>query len=179
VRFWEDTWFGTSPLVVQFWDLYSICDQVGSTVAEIWDGQEVKLTFRRTFSSRMMERWLELQEVVSSRAYNSDGDALIWTYESKGEYSTKSLCSVTLEGCNQSMFLQYGNQIMTVDNLLKRGISKPLDYQLCKENESVHHLLFDCVIARYIWDLAYTFPGLRTDGFLCMASRWYMKTNMK
>lgn len=94
VRFWEDTWFGTSPLVVQFWDLYSICDQVGSTVAEIWDGQEVKLTFRRTFSSRMMERWLELQEVVSSIAYNSDGDALIWTYESKGEYSTKSLYAV-------------------------------------------------------------------------------------
>lgn len=63
VRFWEDTWFRSSPLAVQFWDLYSICDQVGSTVAEVWDGQEVKLTFRRTFSLRMMERWMELQEV--------------------------------------------------------------------------------------------------------------------
>jgi hypothetical protein len=50
IRFWEDTWFGNSPLVVQFWDIYCICDQIDKTVAEVWDGQEVKLTFRRSFS---------------------------------------------------------------------------------------------------------------------------------
>lgn len=64
------------------------------------------------------------------------------------------------------------NKIMTVDNLLKRGISKSLECQFCKENEIIHHLLFDCVVARYMWDLVYIFSGLRTEGFLCMASRW-------
>ena len=51
-------------LAVQFWDLCCICDQIGKTIAEVWDGQEVKLTFGRTFSPRMMERWFELSEVV-------------------------------------------------------------------------------------------------------------------
>jgi hypothetical protein len=27
IRFWEDTWFGTSPLAVQFWDMYCICHE--------------------------------------------------------------------------------------------------------------------------------------------------------
>lgn len=93
IRFWEDIWFRNSPLAVQFWDLYCICDQIGKSIAEVWDEQEVKLTFR-TFSQTMWERWLELVEVVSSIRYTSDGDALIWAYESRGEYTIKSLYAV-------------------------------------------------------------------------------------
>lgn len=26
IRFWEDTWFGSSPFAVQFWPLYTICN---------------------------------------------------------------------------------------------------------------------------------------------------------
>jgi hypothetical protein len=27
VRFWEDTWFGSAPLAVQFWGLYYLCNE--------------------------------------------------------------------------------------------------------------------------------------------------------
>ena len=27
IRFWEDTWFGNSPLFVQFWPIYVICNE--------------------------------------------------------------------------------------------------------------------------------------------------------
>jgi hypothetical protein len=27
IHFWEDTWFDTAPLAVQFWDLYRICNE--------------------------------------------------------------------------------------------------------------------------------------------------------
>ena len=57
IRFWEDTWFDNFPLSVQFWDLYVICNQMGCRFADIWDGQEVKLTFRRTFDANMLENW--------------------------------------------------------------------------------------------------------------------------
>jgi hypothetical protein len=38
VRFWEDTLCGTSPLAVQYFDLYALCNEQGMTVRQIWDG---------------------------------------------------------------------------------------------------------------------------------------------
>jgi hypothetical protein len=32
VRLWEDTWFGTSPLSVQFGDIYIICNEQMATL---------------------------------------------------------------------------------------------------------------------------------------------------
>ena len=94
VRFWKDTWFGTAPLATQFWDLFCICNQTGVPLASVWNGVEVKLTFRRNFSEEMMERWYELTEIISSVVYNNDGDALVWQYESNEEYSTQSLYDI-------------------------------------------------------------------------------------
>jgi hypothetical protein len=36
IKFWEDTWFGFVPLVVQFWDLYCVCNEKTKTITEIW-----------------------------------------------------------------------------------------------------------------------------------------------
>jgi hypothetical protein len=80
-----------NSVVVPFMHL---CDQTGMSVANVWDGVEVKLTFRRTFSEEMMERWNELTEIISSVRFNEDSDTLVWQYESKGEYSTQSLYAV-------------------------------------------------------------------------------------
>jgi len=91
IHFWEDTWFATAPLAVHFWDLYCICDQVGVTLATVWDGSEVKLSFRRTFSEAMLIRWYELVEIVSGVNFEDDSDALVWQYDSKGIYTSQSL----------------------------------------------------------------------------------------
>jgi hypothetical protein len=42
VRFREDTWFGTSPLFVQYFDLYILCNEKGKTVSQLWDGRDLK-----------------------------------------------------------------------------------------------------------------------------------------
>lgn len=94
IRFWEDTWFGNSALAVQFWDLYSICNQVGVTLSDVWDEHEVKLNFRRTFDENMLERWYELVKIVSSVIYNFGGDALVWVYNNNGIYSSQSLYAI-------------------------------------------------------------------------------------
>src|SRR4051812_32935082 len=31
-RFWEDSWFGTSPLAVQFWPIYSVRTELNKSV---------------------------------------------------------------------------------------------------------------------------------------------------
>jgi hypothetical protein len=35
IHFWEDTWFGTAPLAVQFWELYCICNEKSRKIADI------------------------------------------------------------------------------------------------------------------------------------------------
>ena len=94
IRFLEDTWFGNSPLVVHFWDLYTICNQIGVTLNCVWDEHDVRLTFRRTFDENMLERWYELVEIVNSVIYNPGGDALVWVSNSNGIYSSRSLYAI-------------------------------------------------------------------------------------
>jgi hypothetical protein len=94
IRFWEDTWFGTSPLSVQFWDMYCICNEKMATISQIWDSVNVKLTFRRNFNTGMMENWFELVEICKSIDFSPDCDALIWAYNSDGQYSTSSLYNI-------------------------------------------------------------------------------------
>jgi hypothetical protein len=96
VHFWEDTWFGTTPLVVQFWDLYSICNEKTKTVVEVWVHEEIKLTFRRVFSDDTMNRWEDLKSVVEQIVLNDDTDALVWGYESSGVYSSKSCYAIII-----------------------------------------------------------------------------------
>lgn len=188
IRFWEDTWFGTAPLAVQFWNLFCICNQIGKTLAEIWDEVELKLTFRRTFFESLLLRWQELEEIVRGVNYNSDGDALIWVYESKGTYSTQSLYAViNFRGVipvytpavwkvmvppriQFFLWLLANNKLMTIDNLKGRGIIKPPECMFCSEHETIHHLFFECVVAKYIWRLMFAFSGLHVHNYL--ATRW-------
>jgi hypothetical protein len=45
IRFWEDQWFGSCSLTIQFWGLYSIINKYGRTIDEAWDGVNLSLLF--------------------------------------------------------------------------------------------------------------------------------------
>jgi hypothetical protein len=94
VYFWKDKWFGTAPLAVQFWNLYCRCNEKSKLLADIWVDGELRVSFRTTFSNEMVQMW-ELLEVVEDVEFRSEPDALIWTYEKSGTYSTQSfyVCS--------------------------------------------------------------------------------------
>jgi hypothetical protein len=94
IRFWEDTWFGTSPLSVQFWDIYIICNEQMDTLNQVWDGERLKLSFRRNFSSSLMERWRELEQIASIIFFSTDCDSLIWEYSTSGNYSSSSCYNI-------------------------------------------------------------------------------------
>jgi hypothetical protein len=55
VSFWEDLWFGTCSLAIQYWNIYSIISDQGKTVSEAWDGVKLKFTFSRTVDFATME----------------------------------------------------------------------------------------------------------------------------
>lgn len=47
IRFWEDHCFDSSILAIQFWDLYVLVHEKPATIADAWDGVDLKFTFRR------------------------------------------------------------------------------------------------------------------------------------
>jgi hypothetical protein len=66
IRLWEDNWLGSSSLAIQFWPLYRIVNEKGKTLAELWDGVNLKCTFRRTVSEELYQSWLDIIELVST-----------------------------------------------------------------------------------------------------------------
>jgi hypothetical protein len=169
IRFWEDTWFGTSPLAVQFFDLYIVCNEQNKTISQIWDGNTLMLTFRRNFPPALMQKWQELEEIVRSTTLSTECDSLIWKYESSGVYSSSSLYAIINFGgvmpiyipavwklivpprVHIFLWLLSHNKLMTRDNLLKRNLNKPVCCVFCSENESIDHLFFQCIVAKQIW----------------------------
>ena len=158
VRFWEDIWFGNCPLATQFWEIYFVSNQQTQTISELWDGEQLRCTFRRTFTESMMVQWKELLSIVRSVTLSWEEDQPIWQYESKGVYSSRSMYAiVNFRGVRQIyllavwqlkipprvqifLWLFSQNKIMTRDNLRARGIVKPLECELCKEIESVKQI---------------------------------------
>jgi hypothetical protein len=66
IRLWEDNWLGSSSLAIQFWPLYRIVNEKGKTLAELWDGVNLKCTFRRTVSEELYQSWPDIIELVST-----------------------------------------------------------------------------------------------------------------
>jgi hypothetical protein len=94
VKFWNDIWFGTAPLAVQFWELYCICNEKAKTIAEVWVEKELRLPFRRNFSDNLGQMWDDLCVVVEQVELNEDSDSLVWCYEKSGTYSAQSCYAV-------------------------------------------------------------------------------------
>jgi hypothetical protein len=109
IRLWEDTWFVNAPLSTQYWDIYFVVNQQMETIADLWDGQQLRCDFRQTFTPHMMDMWVEIVEITKTINFSKEEDQLIWKYESSDVYSSKSLYDVKkLEVCNLSTYQQFG-----------------------------------------------------------------------
>jgi hypothetical protein len=56
VRFWEDLWVGSCSLAIQYWGLYSIGNEHGKYISEVWDGGNLRLIFRRTVDREQLNQ---------------------------------------------------------------------------------------------------------------------------
>ena len=138
IHFWEDHWFGSSSLAIQFWDLYIINNEQNKTIDEVWDGTNLKLTFRRTVTETMFQKWLELCGVAESITCTDEADMMIQNLNSKEVYSAQALYAViSFRGVRPVyppaiwdtkvpsrihvfLWLLANNKLLTRDNLSKR-----------------------------------------------------------
>jgi hypothetical protein len=182
------------PLATQYWDIYYIVNQQTKTIEDLWDGSQLRCTFRRTFTAELLVQWQEILVIASTISFTNSEDQLIWQFESNGVYSSQSMYAlVNFRGVKQiflpavwklkippriQVFLWpfSQNKVMTRDNLRRRGMPKPLECSLCKEIETVKHLFFECLISELLWDLVFEVFGIRVIDFLSIASRWLCNT---
>ena len=188
VRFWEDHWFGNATLATQYWDLYNLANEHNATIDKIWDGYTLKLTFRRCFTEEQMSLWFELMEIANSIHFIDDHDSLVWNMNSKGVYTVKSFYKfINFRGVLHTtspddwnlkippriqifLSLLVNNKLLTRDNLSKRQEVGDPTCVFCSENEYVQHLLFDCVIAKRVWDFvseAFDYPYINSFNDVC------------
>jgi hypothetical protein len=66
VLFWEDNWLGTSCLAIQFLKLYVLINEKNKIVADLWDGTNLKCSFRRTASLEIQNQWDEVFQLAST-----------------------------------------------------------------------------------------------------------------
>lgn len=161
VRFWEDTWFGNSSLAIQFWPLYVINEQQGKTISQVWDGQVLRLSFRRLVSENLMHMWYDLLGILENQILNDEEDKIMWSFNSNGKFSVQSLYVVINHRGVVPIFvpavwklnippriqiflwLLSKNKALTRDNLAKRREVTDKTCLFCNEAESVMHLFFD------------------------------------
>jgi hypothetical protein len=81
-------------ITTQFWDIYIVSNQETQTIRELWDGEQIRGTFRRIFSDEMMVSWLELIEIAKTISYSDGNDQLISQYETNEIYSSSSMYAI-------------------------------------------------------------------------------------
>jgi len=195
VRFWEDHWFGNSSLAVQFWQLYTINNEQGATISQVWDGVDLKLTFRRAVSQQLMLQWDELSQIVNSITLSTEEDAIIWKFNSSGQYSVQSLYAVlNFRGVSPIhipavwqlsipprvhifLWLLYNNKLLTRDNLQKRRDVADKTCLFCCEEETVNHLFFDCCVASLTWNYISIELGVQVGSDFESIGRWWISNN--
>lgn len=118
-----------------------------------------------------MEQWYQIVEIAKGIVFDNDPDTLVWQLENKGVYSTSSLYHVINFRGVQPLFIPAvwklavppkihvflwlfsQNKLMTRDNLRKRHIIKSLDCVFCSHYESINHLMSECVVSRFSWEI--------------------------
>ena len=142
----------------------------------------MKCTFRRTVSDDLYQLWLEVVQLVSTVHLSDEEDEMIWKFTSKGTYSSQSLYKViNFRGVklvhvsavwgikvpprvHMFLWLLINNRTLTRDNLTKRRKVEDATCLFCVENESCHHLFFDCAVARRCWTVVSDILGIQVGG---------------
>ena len=82
---------GNCCLATQFWELYILADQNNVSLASVGDGRDLKISFRRRVDDRLIRRGGGLVSLVETGGFETDCDAVIWTFQGNGQFSGKSM----------------------------------------------------------------------------------------
>jgi hypothetical protein len=154
-------------------------NEKGKSISDLWDGVDLKCTFRRTVSEDLYQAWLEVVELASTVTLTNEEDEMIWQFTSSGVYSSQSLYKIiNFRGIKTAhvsavwslkipprvhffLWLLINNKTLTRDNMAKTRKVEDDTCLFCSDKESCSHLFFDCVVARQCWFVVSEVLGFR------------------
>ena len=169
-----------------------IANEKTATIADVWDGGQLKITFRRCFNREMFAKWYEIIRIAQSIQFKDEDDAIIWKLEANGIYTVSSLYAVVnFRGVmpvhvhkvwsikvppkiHFFLWLLTHNKLLTRDNLSKRQQVDDASCIFCSEPETSTHVFLECVVAKVVWERICEFT-IKTDSPVShefIASTW-------
>lgn len=151
---------------LNFWIYLWFVNNKNASVAQVWGGTSLKLTFTRCVDEVLIAEWFDLLNFVKLVALTSHSDTPIWLLEPTGSYFVRSLYKMINFGGISSelrdsiwkikvppnihvfLWLVINNKTLTRDNLAKRRHVDDLTWVFFTELESIQHLFFDWIVAK-------------------------------
>jgi hypothetical protein len=66
--------------IIQFWEIYILINEQNNSVAQLWDGTNLKCMFKRCVDQRLFHMWEEIVEIASTIVFSDREDELIWQF---------------------------------------------------------------------------------------------------
>jgi len=168
--FWHDCWLHSVPLKIYYEDLYKMVRYPNCSVADCWVNQDWFVEFRRALSSVEFQRWTLLYDELQHISLdNVSSDKVSWALEKTKMFTTKSLyrflssrgmpsriagiiwkCRIPLK-IKFFLWQTFNDKLPVGQALLKRGWKGDGKCCLCGVLETINHLLFECVLAKWFW----------------------------
>jgi hypothetical protein len=177
IRFWEDSWLGTTPLKIQYSNLYNIVLRKDAMVAEIFSSRPLNISFHRNLVAENLLSWHALVMRLMDIQLTDRPDTFKWSLNSNGQFLVSSMYQAFLDTNvvpNNShlwkikvplkirvfLWLLYREAILTKDNLVKRNCHGNILCGFCNNFETIQHLFFDCTLAKFLWRVIQLMFGL-------------------
>jgi hypothetical protein len=89
-QFWNDIWIASSPLRIFFPNLFAICEEKITSVADC-AAAEWQINFRRVFGKIEMKEWSELQNMLGGVCITAQEDVVTGGLSASKTFTTSSL----------------------------------------------------------------------------------------
>jgi hypothetical protein len=97
IRFWEDSWLGTTPLNIQYPDLYNIVRRKDATVAEIFSSRPLNISFHRNLVVENLLSWHALVMRLMDIQLTDRPDTFKWSLNHNGQFFVSSMYQAFLD----------------------------------------------------------------------------------
>jgi hypothetical protein len=123
---------------------------------------------------------------------SNEEDEMVWMFSSNGIYSSQSLYKIiNFRGIKPVhvpalwhlkipprvhffLWLVSNNKTLTRDNLAKRKKIEDPSCLFCTENETVHHLFFECVVVRQCWKVISDIVAVNVESDLAAIGQYWL-----
>jgi hypothetical protein len=138
IRFYEDSWLGTTPLRLQYPNLYTIVQRKDATVVDIFSLRPLNISFHRNLVAENLLSWHDLVMRLMDIQLMDRPNTFKWSLNHNGKFSVSSMYQAFLDTNivpNNShlwkiklplkirvfLWLLYREAILIKDNLVKRN----------------------------------------------------------